>query len=100
LKPQLAASGTGQNIVPVPAKGKPNKPKKPKQSNFQGTIEDISDDNSTWLMDLEGYTELLTVDISEAVIDGEPGEGLEAQVRGRLDGDTILASKVEIMVAD
>ena len=101
LKPQLAASGIGQNIVPVQAKVKSNESNKPKpkQSNFQGTIE-VIDDNSTWLMDLEGYTELLTVEISQAVIKGEPEEGLEAKVKGRLDGDTILASKVEIMLAD
>jgi len=99
VKPQLAASGTGQNIVPVQAKVKSNESKKPKQSDFQGTIA-VIDDNSTWLMDFQGYTELLTVDISQAVIKGEPEEGLEAKVKGRLDGDTILASKVEIMVAD
>ena len=99
VKPQLAASGTGQNIVPVQAKVKSNESKKPKQSDFQGTIA-VIDDNSTWLMDFQSYTELLTVDISQAVIKGEPEEGLEAKVKGRLDGDTILASKVEIMVAD
>ena len=100
LRPQLAASGIGQKIVAVQVKVKSNESQKPKQSNFQGTIEDIDDGNSTWLMDLQGYTELLTVDISQAVIKGESEEGLEAKVKGRLDGDTILASKVTIIVTD
>jgi len=52
LKPQLAASGTGQNIVPVASKGKPEKPGKPEEQgelNLEIIEEDIAPGDSVTL---------------------------------------------------
>ena len=63
--------------------------------DFEGTIEAI--DGDIWTMTVDGET--MTVDVSEAEIDGEPAEGLEAEVKGVMDGDTVIASDVEIKEA-
>ena len=59
---------------------------------FEGTIEAI--DGTTWIMTIEG--EDWTVDVSEAEIEGEPAVGLQAEVKGTVVDDTIVASEVEI----
>jgi len=64
--------------------------------DFEGIIEDI--DGDIWTMTVDGET--MTVDVSEAEIDGEPEVGLEAEVKGVMDGDTVIASDVEIEEAD
>ncbi len=65
------------------------------EMDFEGTIEDI--DGDIWKMTVDGET--MTVDVSEAEIDGEPAVGLEAEVEGVMDGDTVIASEVEIKEA-
>jgi len=59
---------------------------------FEGTIEAIVGDNWTMTIDDEEWT----VDVSGADIEGEPEEGLEAEVKGTVVDDTIVASEVEI----
>jgi len=59
---------------------------------FEGIIETI--DGNTWTMTIDSETR--TVDVSEAEIEGEPAVGLEAELRGAVVDDTIVASEVEI----
>jgi len=59
---------------------------------FEGTIEAIAGDNWTMTIDDEEWT----VDVSGADIEGEPEVGLEAEVKGTVVNDTIVASEVEI----
>jgi len=59
---------------------------------FEGTIENI--DGTIWMMTIEGETR--TVDVSGAEIEGEPAVGLEAEVKGTVVDNTIVASEVEI----
>ncbi len=63
--------------------------------DFEGTIETI--DGNIWTMTVGDETK--TIDVSDAEIDGEPAVGLEAEVKGVMDGDTIIASDVEIKEA-
>ena len=65
------------------------------EMDFDGTIEAI--DGDIWTMTVDDET--MTVDVSEAEIDGEPAVGLEAEVKGVMDGDTVIASEVEIKEA-
>ena len=62
---------------------------------FEGTIEAI--DGDIWTMTIDG--ESRTVDVSEAEIEGEPAVGLQAEVKGIVVDDTIIASEVEIKEA-
>lgn len=59
---------------------------------FEGTIETIAGDNWTMTIDDEEWT----VDVSGADIEGEPAVGLEAEVKGTVVNDIIVASEVEI----
>ena len=59
---------------------------------FEGTIEAI--DGDTWTMTIDG--EDWAVDVSGTEIEGEPAVGLEAEVKGTVVDDTIVASEVEI----
>ena len=59
---------------------------------FEGTIEAIAGDNWTMTIDDEEWT----VDVSGVDIEGEPAVGLEAEVKGTVVDDTIVASEVEI----
>jgi hypothetical protein len=68
----------------------------PEEIEFEGTIEDI--DGDIWTMTVDGETK--TVDVSEAEIDGEPEEELEAEVKGVMEDDTVIASEVEIEEAE
>ncbi len=63
---------------------------------FEGTIDAI--DGDIWTMTIDG--ESRAVDVSEAVIEGEPAVGLEAEVKGIVVDDTIITSEVEIREAD
>ena len=63
---------------------------------FRGTIDDI--DGTTWTMTIDGETR--TVDVSQAEIEGEPAVGLEAEVKGTVIDDTIIASEVEVKAAE
>jgi len=63
---------------------------------FEGTIETI--DGDIWTMTVDDETRI--VDVSEAEIDGEPEVGLEAEVEGILEDDTVIASEVEIKEAE
>jgi len=63
---------------------------------FEGTIETIAGDNWTMTIDNEEWT----VDVSGADIEGEPAVGLEAEVKGTVVNDTIVASEVEIKEAE
>ncbi len=47
-----------------------------------------------WTMNIEGETR--TVDVSEAEIEGEPAVGLEAEVKGILVGDVIVAREIGV----
>ena len=78
--------------------GKPEeaKEKKTEELEFKGTIESI--DDTTWTMAIDG--EIRTVDVSNADIDGKPEVGLKAEVEGTVVDDTIVASEVEIKVAE
>jgi hypothetical protein len=49
-------------------------------------------------MTVDGETK--TVDVSEAEIDGEPEEELEAEVKWVMEDDTVIASEVEIEEAE
>lgn len=109
LQPQIAQSGPDKPFNLVTAKGKPEdsgKPEKPgkpedkgkpeeeeaEELRFEGVIETIN--GTTWTMTIEN--ELKTVDVSQAEIEGEPVEGLEAKVKGTVVDDIIVASEVEI----
>ena len=59
---------------------------------FEGTIETI--DGTTWTMTVDGETR--TVDVSSAEVEGEPEVGLEAEVKGVLVDDTIIAGEVKV----
>jgi len=63
---------------------------------FEGTIEAIAGDNWTMTIDDEEWT----VDVSGVDIEGEPAVGLEAEVKGTVVDDTIVASEVEIKEAE
>jgi hypothetical protein len=81
-------------IKPGESKGKPEEAeeKEAERQEFEGIIDTI--DGDIWTMTVEG--ESWTVDVSEAEIDGEPEVGLEAEVKGTVVDDTIVASEVEI----
>ena len=59
---------------------------------FEGTIVDILD--SIWTMTIDGET--MEVDVSGAEVDGEAAPELEAEVKGIVVNDIIIASEVEI----
>ena len=63
---------------------------------FEGTINSIN--GTTWTMTIGG--ESRTVDVSGAVIEGEAAAGLDAEVKGTVVDDTIVASEVEIKEAE
>lgn len=63
---------------------------------FEGTIETI--DGNIWTMSIDGETR--TVDVSGAVIEGEPAVELEAEVKGTVVDNIIIASEVEIKGED
>ena len=89
LKPVVSESGPKKGFIEVtpPAEGE-----EAEGLEFEGTIEAI--DGNTWTMIIEGETR--TVDVSEAEIEGEPAVGLQAEVKGAVIDDTIVASEVEI----
>ena len=66
------------------------------EPEFEGTIDNI--DGTTWTMTIDGETR--TVDVSGAEIEGEAAGGLEAEVKGTVVDDTIVASEVEIEEAE
>jgi len=101
-------TGAGEIIVKpvvklsVEQKGPVNKGQKPEEPEtgeieFEGTIESISEDGTTWEMLVDGETKM--VDVSGAVVEGEPDVGLEAEVKGVVEGDVVIASEVEIKEA-
>jgi len=59
---------------------------------YEGTIEAI--EGTVWTMTINGETE--TVDVSGAEITGEPVIGLEAEVKGTVVDDVLIASEAEI----
>jgi nitrate reductase NapAB chaperone NapD len=59
---------------------------------FTGTI--VAIDDSIWTMTIE--SENMTVDVSEAEIEGEPAIELQAEIEGTVVDDVIIASEVEI----
>jgi len=66
--------------------------KEAEEDEFEGTIVSISDN---WTMEIKG--EMWVVDVSEADIEGDPVEELEAEIKGTVVADkTIKASEVEI----
>ena len=64
---------------------------------FEGTIKAITD-NTTWTMTIDG--EDWTVDVSGVEIEGEAAVGLEAEVKGTVVDDTIIATEVDIKEAE
>ncbi|MFC1931367.1 DUF4382 domain-containing protein [Chloroflexota bacterium] len=66
------------------------------EQEFEGTIDNI--EGTTWTMTIDG--ESRTVDVSEAEIEGEAAVGLEAEVKGTVTDNTIVASEVEIEEAE
>ncbi len=66
--------------------------KEPEEEEFEGTIDSIDGDNWTMTIDDEEWT----VDVSGADIEGEPAVGLEAEVKGTVVNDIIVASEVKI----
>ncbi|UCG10387.1 MAG: DUF4382 domain-containing protein, partial [Dehalococcoidia bacterium] len=72
------------------AEGEEVDEEEPEEVEFEGTIETI--DGDIWTMTVDDET--MRVDVSEAEIDGEPDEGLEAEVEGVMDGETVIASEV------
>jgi hypothetical protein len=103
----VTVTGSGKTIVKPVVKlsikqkgpaGKPQeaKDKKTQEIEFLGTIESI--DGTTWTMTVEGQAK--AVDVSGAVIEGEPAVGLEAEVKGTMVDHTIVASEVEIKGAE
>ena len=105
----VTVTGAGEIIVKpvvklsVKQKGPVSKPKEAKEEEaegieFEGTIQSISDDETTWEMLVDGETKI--VDVSGAEIEGEPDVGLEAEVEGVVEGDTIIASEIEIKEAE
>ena len=78
------------------AEGEEVDEEEPEEIEFEGIIEDI--DGDIWTMTVDDET--MTVDVSEAEIDGEPEVGLEAEVEGVMEDDTVIASEVEIKEAD
>ena len=103
LKPQIDPSGPDKPFNDVTPKGKPEVTGKPEgkgkpegeeaeEVEFEGTIDIIEGD--IWTMSVDDETK--KVDVSEAEIEGEPAEGLEAEVEGIVVDDTIVASEVEI----
>ncbi|MFC2122500.1 DUF4382 domain-containing protein [Bacteroidota bacterium] len=78
--------------------GKPQKTeeKKTEELEFRGNIDTI--DGTIWTMTIDGETR--TVDVSGAAIEGEPAVGLEAKVEGAVVDDAIVASEVEMKVAE
>ena len=108
IKPELDQSGVNQPFNEVPRDGKPEGIGKPEdvgkpedkgkpeveeaEEEFEGTIVSISDN---WTMEIKG--EMWVVDVSEADIEGDPAEELEAEVKGTVVADkTIKATEVEI----
>lgn len=102
LKPQVDQSGAGQefNLVNQSGQSQKNEEKhqeknsKPEKLEFQGTIVSIDDDDTS-TVNIDG--EERPVDVSEAEIEGEPEEGLEVKFQGSVDGDTIVATEVEVI---
>jgi len=99
----VTVTGAGKIIVKPVVKlstrqkgsaGKPQKAeeKKTEEMEFKGIIETI--DGTTWTMAIDGETK--TVDVSDAEIEGEPAVGLEAEIKGTIVDNTIIATKVEI----
>ena len=93
LKPQIAQSGADQEFKEVkPEEGKGEKPGKPEELEFEGTIEAI--DGTMWTVNIEG--ESRTVDVSEAEIEGEPDKGLHVKIEGIEENGDIVAEEVEV----
>ncbi|MFC1943607.1 hypothetical protein ACFLWO_03405 [Chloroflexota bacterium] len=119
LKPQIAQSGSDQKFIEVSSKGKPEGKGKPEDKGkpegegkpedkgkpeagetekmeFEGIIDVIVSDNLTMTID----NETRTVDVSNAVIEGDPTEGREAMVKGTIVNNIIVASEVEVREAE
>jgi heat shock protein HslJ len=93
LQPQISQSGADQEIKEIkPKEGKSEKPGKPEELEFEGTIEAI--EGTTWTVNIEG--ESRTVDVSEAEIEGEPDEGLHIKIEGIEENGIIAADEVEV----
>ena len=73
-----------------------DKEEEEEELEFEGTIENI--DGTTWTMTIGGETR--TVDVSGAEIEGEAAVGFEAEVKGTVVDDTIMATEVEIKEAE
>ena len=91
LKPQIAQSGADQKFKEIkPEEGKEQE--KPKELEFEGTIEAI--DGTTWTVNIDG--ESRSVDVSDAEIEGEPDIGLHVEIEGIEENGDIVAKKVEV----
>ncbi|UCG10777.1 MAG: hypothetical protein JSW30_02855, partial [Dehalococcoidia bacterium] len=92
LEAEVEGVMDGETVIASEVEIKEADEEEPEEMEFEGTIETI--DGDIWTMTVDDET--MRVDVSEAEIDGEPDEGLEAEVEGVMDGETVIASKVEI----
>ncbi len=101
LKPQIGESGPNQKFREIKPKGHTERHEEqnggPEEQEFEGTIEEIIDED-TWKVNIS--SENWTVDVSGADIEGVPAVGLEAEIEGRIAGNIIVASEVEIKEAE
>ena len=94
LKPVVSESGPKQKFTEVPPPV--TSEEEEEELEFEGTIDNI--DGTTWTMTIDGETR--TVDVSGVEIEGEAAVGLEAEVKGTVVDDTIVATEVEIKEAE
>ncbi|MFC1951808.1 DUF4382 domain-containing protein [Chloroflexota bacterium] len=103
----VTVTGSGKIIVKpvvklsIKQKGQPGKTQEADEEEieeleFNGIIDDI--DGTIWAMTIDGETK--TVDVSNAEVDGEPAVGLEAEIKGTVVDDTIVASEAEVEETD
>ncbi len=74
------------------SEGQPEEDEDAEELEFEGTIDAIED--SIWTMTIDGET--MTVDVSGASIDGDAVAGLEAEIKGTVVDDVIIASEAKI----
>ncbi|MFC2009849.1 DUF4382 domain-containing protein [Chloroflexota bacterium] len=101
----VTVTGAGKIIVKPVVKltveggssaGQPEEDEDAEELEFEGTIDAIED--SIWTMTIDGDT--VTVDVSGAEIDGDAAVGLEAEIKGTMMEDVIIASEAEIREAE
>ncbi|MFC1912805.1 DUF4382 domain-containing protein [Chloroflexota bacterium] len=91
VKPVVKLTVEGESSA-----GQPEEDEDAEELEFEGTIDAIED--SIWTMTIDGET--MTVDVSGAEIDGEAAVGLEAEIKGTVVDDVIIASEAEIREAE